>query len=164
MKQVMSIPYAEGERSFEVDEANLLESQLPRIPDGLSREQEEKSLRGALDNPVGAERLSELAKSGQNVVLLVDDWTRPTPAYKVAPAVIQRLLEFGIRAGDIKIIFARGTHQALSREQMERKLGKDLIDRFVVENHDPDGNVTYLGESRSGTPVYINRSFMEADC
>ena len=163
MKKTLSIPYVNGEKTFEIDETNLLDSLLPHIPSGLSREQEDKTLKKAFDNPIGTEQLNKLVTSGQRVVLLVDDWTRPTPAYKIVPIVIQQLLDCGAKVGDIKIIVARGTHGALSRQQMEEKLGKNIVESFAVENHDPDGDVTYLGESKRGTPVYINKSFVEAD-
>ena len=163
MKKTLSIPYVDDKKTFEIDEANLLGSLLPRVPSGLSREQEKEAVKKALDNPIGTEKLNKLVRSGQRVVLLVDDWTRPTPAYKVIPVVIQELLDCGVKVEDIKIIIARGTHAPLSREQIEKKLGKDTVGRFAVEMHDPDRGVTYLGESKSGTPVYLNKCFVEAD-
>lgn len=163
MKMNISIPYAEGEKSFQLDERNLQHNFVPRLPSRPSRAEEENTVIEALQNPIGTGTIRELAGKGDKVILLVDDWTRPTPAYKVVPVIIEGLLDSGIRADDLKIVIARGTHSPLSKRQMIDKLGDKIVETFHVENHDPTANLTSLGESRKGTPVLINKFFMDAD-
>jgi nickel-dependent lactate racemase len=46
---------------------------------------------------------------------------------------------------------------------MEQKVGKETVERFQVENHESDTNLSPLGKSKQGTPVWINQTVVEAD-
>lgn len=157
------IPYAGSEKSFKLDEELLLyhiEHSLPARP---TLKEEEAKIREAIENPVGTKKLFELLKPGDKVVLLTDDWTRNTPVHKIAPIVLGEVLEAGVKEEDVKVIVAKGKHAKLNEEQLRKKLGAEIFDRFTVENHDPDRNLIHIGTSKMGTPVMINRNFMEAD-
>ena len=93
----------------------------------------------------------------------MDDFTRPTPAYKVMPVVLEALAKIGVADENIKIIIARGTHRRLSHTDMEQKVGKEIVERFEVKNHENDTDLVPLGKSKKGTPVWINQTFVEAD-
>ena len=160
MKMTLSIPYADGEKNFQLNERNILYMQkLPPTSEG----KEEDRIREALQNPVGSDRIGDLVGRGDKVAILVDDWTRPTPAYKIVPIVIEELINSSIKACDIRIVFACGTHSKLSRLQMEEKVGRDLLKAYHAQNHDPTGGLLSLGRSKRGTPVFINRFVMKAD-
>jgi nickel-dependent lactate racemase len=45
----------------------------------------------------------------------------------------------------------------------EKKLGKKMANRFAVYNHHPFENVVNVGTTSRGTPVIINRYFVESD-
>ena len=163
MRVTLAVPYADGQKHFEVEERRLLYELKPKILARPSMTEEQESLWRALRNPIGTERIENLVSKGDEVALLVDDWTRPTPAYKVVPIVLEELLNTGVEARDIRIVLACGTHSPLTKSQMEKKLGKNVVAKFRVQNHNPRGDLQYLGESMKGTPVFINRFFMEAD-
>jgi len=50
-------------------------------------ENPEKKVNRALDNPIGSEKIEEMARPGMKAVVLFDDWQRPTPAYLVFPEI-----------------------------------------------------------------------------
>jgi len=159
----LSVPYADGEKTFQLDEQNLLYNFMPKLPPRPNRTEEENIVRKAVQNPIGNQKIECLVGPGEKACLLVDDWTRPTPAYKIAPIVVEALIKSGVKVEDIRIIFACGTHPQLSRTQMEKKLGENMVRRFHVQNHDPKRDLSFLGESEKGTPVYVNRFFVDAD-
>ncbi|MFQ6041054.1 MAG: nickel-dependent lactate racemase [Candidatus Poribacteria bacterium] len=163
MKRRINIPYGNGEKHLEVDDSDLLFSVEPPIPPRPSLRQEQDEVRRAISNPIGTPGLEELIQPQHNVAILVDDFTRPTPAYKVMPVVLDALGKIGVADENIKIIIARGTHRRLSRSDMERKVGKETVERFDVKNHENDTNLVPLGRSRMGTPVWINQTVMDAD-
>jgi nickel-dependent lactate racemase len=163
LKITLKIPYGDGEKSFQVEDRNLLFNFVPRLPARPSRIQEAEAVRDALHNPIGSNSIESHVSGGDKVVLLVDDWTRPTPAYKVVPIVIEELLNSGVKAEDIRIIVSCGNHSPMDRLQIEEKLGRDIVARFQVQNHNPVGDLADLGESQKGTPVLVNKVFMEAD-
>jgi len=146
-----------------VKEKNLLYNFMPSLPSRPSRNMEEKTVKSAVQNPIGSHKIQDLVDSGDKVVILVDDWTRPTPAYKIVPIILEELFRCGVKEGDIKFIFACGTHEPLDQRQMMEKLGREILGKFSVQNHDPTRKLSFLGESSRGTPVFINRFFMEAD-
>lgn len=159
----MKIPYADVQKRFQVEKDSLLYSFNPKIPQRPTRLQEHECVSEAIKNPIGSEKIEDQVGAGDRVALLVDDWTRSTPASKIVPIVLERFLNNGIKAKDIKVIIARGTHSPLTRQQMTKKLGTKVASKYHVENHNPAGNLAFLGESRKGTPIYLNKSFIEAD-
>jgi len=163
MKHNISIPYGESEKYLEVDDKNLLFSIEPLIPPRPSLKEEQDEIRRAILDPVGTPCLDELVHSQDTIVILVDDFTRPTPAYKVLPVILEALAEAGVADKRIRIVIARGTHRRLSRVDMEQKVGKGILDRFDVKNHENDKDLVPLGRSKRGTPVWINQTVVEAD-
>ncbi|GBC97963.1 hypothetical protein HRbin17_00458 [bacterium HR17] len=131
------------------------------LPQG-GKEIGDAGLRRAFDHPIGTPRLQELAKGKRDAVIVVDDLTRPTPAARLLPFVIRELVDGGIPTERIRILIGIAAHHPLNRDQMERKLGKDIVARFWVQNHCPFENLDYLGTTRNGTPVYLNREFLRA--
>jgi nickel-dependent lactate racemase len=79
------------------------------------------------------------------------------------PVVLGKLAEIGVPDRNIKVVIARGTHRRLSPSDMEAKVGKEAVGRFEVKNHENDKDLVHLGESKKGTPVWINRTVVEAD-
>jgi nickel-dependent lactate racemase len=159
----ISIPYGRTEKVFYIDRQRLLLNLSPKLPNRPKPEEETVKVEEALENPLGARPIEELAGTGDKVAILVDDWTRPTPSYKIAPAILRRLMEAGVRQNDIRFIVARGTHDSLSRSQMRAKLGDAIVERYRVDNHNPGGPLVELGTTGRGTPILVNRALAEAD-
>jgi nickel-dependent lactate racemase len=122
-------------------------------------------VREAVRNPVGSKRLSRIAKPGNTVAIVTDDYARPVIGSKVIPAVLAELAEAGVRDEDITIIMGCGTHRPCTREEMDRLLGREITTRYRVVNHNMDDkdNLVYLGMTSRGNAVWINRIFAQAD-
>jgi lactate racemase len=125
-----------------------------------------KEIERALDNPIGTPALEQLARPGMKAAVLFDDIQRATPASSALPIILNRLNRAGIPDERITAICARGTHPALSPEQLEKKAGIETLRRLHgrVHLHDSQSaeNV-FIGKTRRGTPVEINRHVAEAD-
>jgi nickel-dependent lactate racemase len=91
---------------------------------------------------------------------------RPTPAALAFPAVLNRLNKAGIPDDRITAVCARGTHPAPTPEQLEKKVGKEVLqrlaDRVLVHDAQSSENV-FVGKTSRGTAVEINRHVAEAD-
>ncbi len=114
-------------------------------------------------NPIGTERISQLAKGKEKIVIVVDDMTRTTPIYKIMPYVLKELEKASIQRSQITILLALGAHKPMNRHDCILKLGKDIVDTINIENHHPYENLVELGESEIGTPIHINKTYHEAD-
>jgi nickel-dependent lactate racemase len=120
-------------------------------------------IRKAFQNPIGADTIRRLAEGKKTAAIAVDDLTRPTQAHRFLPFIVDELNEAGIQDEGIKIIMAVGCHRPLMKADQERKLGKKMANRFAVYNHHPFENLVNVGSTSRGTPVQINRYFVEAD-
>ncbi len=121
------------------------------------------SIASAISHPIQTRPLSDLAKGRKRAVIIFDDMTRPTRTYEVAPIVIRDLLVSGIREDDITFVCALGTHGALSFNEFRKKLGKDIVRRFRVFNHNIYEHCVSVGRTSRGTDLMINREVAEAD-
>ncbi len=117
----------------------------------------------AFAHPIGSPRIAEMAKGKKTVAIAVDDLTRPTQAYRFIPHIIEELHEAGIRVDDITFIIALGSYRPLMRQDLIKKLGEKIVDGYKVYNHCPFDDLLPVGESKDGSPILVNRIFMEAD-
>jgi len=123
----------------------------------------DKQIRDAFLNPIGTPRIAELARNKKEVVIIFDDLTRPTKVSELVPYVLQELRESGIKDKQIRFIAALGTHGAMKLMDFQKKLGPEIPKKFLVYNHNPYENCTYLGTTSRGTPVSINSEFLSCD-
>lgn len=123
----------------------------------------EDEVQKAFAHPIGSPRIAEMAKGKKTVTIAVDDLTRPTEAYRFLPYIIRELHEAGIRDDDITFIIALGSHRPLMRQDLIKKLGQKIVDSYRVYNHCPFDDLLPVGDSKDGSPILINRIFMEAD-
>ncbi|HSR12414.1 MAG TPA: nickel-dependent lactate racemase [Thermodesulfobacteriota bacterium] len=158
-----AIPWAcwRGNKSLPLTFPNNWKISMASMDDGPDVSQAD--IRRAFDNPVGQEPIRKLAEGKKTACIAVDDLTRPTQAYRFLPFVLDELGRAGIREENIKIVMAIGCHRPLMKADQEKKLGKKIANRFPVYNHHPFENTVDVGTTSRGTPVRINRTFVESD-
>ena len=116
-----------------------------------------------LQNPIGSPTLKDLARDSNKAVIVVEDITRPSPLDTVLQLVLAELQDGGLKSEDIFFIMGLGAHAPMRRQELSMKLGINVLDNYrVYQNHSHD-NREYVGETRRGTPVYINSHYKEAD-
>lgn len=141
--------------TWEVHECRMAGHDTPPVSD--------EQLREALRHPLGTAPLREMAQGRKQVVILIDDLTRPAPTWKILPYVLEELHEAGITDDHIRFVTAFANHAAMCQEDFVKKLGKDVVRRYRIYNHNPYENLVDLGKTTRGTPVLINREVMECD-
>lgn len=126
---------------------------------------EEAAIRDGFSNPIGARRLRDEVRAEWNVLILVDDVSRPTPAHKLVPYLLQELREAGVPDENVSFLMSLGTHRAMTPEEIDAKLGQGVRERFSVTNHRWDNlaGMVNLGRTSVGTDVLVNRAVTEAD-
>ncbi|HEY32333.1 MAG TPA: DUF2088 domain-containing protein [Dehalococcoidia bacterium] len=120
-------------------------------------------IEGAFRHPIGSPPIRELARGKNEVVIIFDDLTRPTPVAEIVPHILDELEAAGISDAHIRFIAALGAHRGLTRIDFAKKLGEVVVDRFPVYNHNPYENCTFVGETSRGTSVSINSEVMSCD-
>jgi nickel-dependent lactate racemase len=81
------------------------------------------------------------------------------------PPLLERLRAAGIPQTGITILIATGLHRAATNAEIHAILGPGIPARYRVVNHDARSLADHqsLGSTRRGTPVYIDKRFIEAD-
>ena len=119
----------------------------------------------ALRKPIGTPPMEDIVNSGDKVVILADDVTRPTPQQALLPPLFDCLNAAGVPDADITVIVALGTHRYMTQAEMQARFGEEILARVQVMNHlwkDPDTFVD-LGVTPRGVPFKVNRIAYEAD-
>ncbi len=156
------LPYGKSEVCARIPTRNFLGTIEPKEMPGSADPRAE--IGRALKEPIGTERLSEMAKPGDRVAIVVDDATRATPSYLLVPPILDELNSAEVKDRNITVIFGRGAHRAVKPAEMERLVGKEALKRVKALNHDPESDdQVYVGKTSFGTKVYVNRIFAEAD-
>lgn len=127
-----------------------------------------------LDEPLQSPHLEEIiAGKGKPakdliVAITISDITRPVP-YRapkgILPPLLKKLEIQGIEREHIRIIVGTGTHRASTAREKQDMLGKEIVSRYKILDHDctDDANLVHIGRTATGTEVFLNRQFHEAD-
>jgi len=140
---------------WQVDVYNITGYDRPALSDN--------QIKASIANPLGTAPIRELARNKKEIVILFDDMTRVTRAAKIVPFILEELALAGIQDDQIRFIAATGTHGPLNTSDFVKKLGRDVVARFPVYNHNPFDNCTYVGTTSYGTKAYVNAEVMHCD-
>lgn len=123
------------------------------------------ALASALETPIGAPALRKLAAGKKTAAISVCDITRPAPNRVVLPHVLRNLAEAGIPREAVTVLIATGLHRPATEAEIREIVGPELRDSLRVVNHYAKNLVDhrFLGQTSTGTPVYIDERFVAAD-
>ena len=158
----MRITLAYGRSGLEVefpeDRTTVIE---PTYVEGLP--DQAGAVREAITHPTGTAALHELVTPDQTVAISICDVTRPMPSATVVPVVLEALSH--VPTEQISIMIASGTHRATTRDELVEMLGERIVDenRIVIHDAFDQTQLVSLGEVDGWIPVWLNRTFMEAD-
>ena len=122
-----------------------------------------EELRQRVCTPVSGQPLRQIAVGHQRAAILIDDLSRPTPVGDILPAVMAELELAGIPPGQVVLVVAGGTHTPLDDDAVQKKLGGGQYPVQAVVSHDSRGQMSYLGKTARGTPLYLNPQVLQCD-
>jgi nickel-dependent lactate racemase len=152
------MPYGRGILKVKVPEKNLAGClEMNKVePDKSELEMLEK----ALVQPEGGNTFKKFLKDAKDILIIVNDATRPTPTARVLDVLTRYFTDTKLR-----FIVATGIHRAPTEDELEYIFGPHLkIFRQKIHIHDSKNNdeLVYIGASKSGTPMYLNRLALDA--
>jgi lactate racemase len=158
----IQLPYGKGTLSLDVPAKNLLGVILPK--DIVHPEQTQALIKKALENPMGTDRLSEIAKSGDRVAIVVDDYTRPCPNKELLLPVLEELKLAGVNDSDVIVIVASGTHKPPSFDMVKDIVGDKVFRNYtVISNDSVNGEFLSVGKSKRGNNIEVLKDYVDAD-
>ncbi len=158
MKQCR-LPYGDGFLTARLPQQNKVTELRSRHVRGLKNAGQ--AITRGLRSPIGSLPLTDCIRSGDKVAVIVTDNTRACPDDQLLPPVLAEI-ETRIPKENLSIIVALGLHPPLTKDQMIKKLGRQIVAEYKVVNHDPNDTV-HIGVTSRGIPVNINRTVVEAD-
>ena len=158
-----SFKYGKGEVKFSLDPALVMDelviNEFPALPDP------EAAVLEAIRNPIGSPALRDIVKPGQTVAFIVNDPTRVARSYVFLPVLINELNAAGIPDANMRIVFALGTHHAMTEAEMVEAVGEAVAKRVKMYNPDcrDDSQIKWFGTTSRGTKVGFNKLVTEVD-
>ena len=114
--QVLEIPFGKTFIKIRIPQKNI--SQIV-YPVASSKKNERKILRQALENPSNSKILSDFLDDAKQILIIVNDATRPTPTAKVLE-MINPFLE----KTNFRFIVATGNHREPTNDEYHRIFGR----------------------------------------
>lgn len=154
-----TLPY--GKTKYEFSEDNLPVSLILPGFTPATKDPETK-VRQSLENPLGNFSW-EIIKPG-SVAIAINDKTRPVPFSHLLPPLLSKLEALGFQKDEIRFFIATGTHTPATKEEIRKNLPKTIVDNYCILTHDCDdtNNLEYLGETKLGTPIHVNKEYYQS--
>ncbi len=154
----IEVPYGKDEKiSVDVPERNV--AQVVH-PNKVEVEDETETLLKAVTHPIKSKSFSDFLKDARDILFIVNDGTRPTPTAKVLEIIYDQ-----IKNQKIKFIIATGVHRAPTQEEYNFIFGKyynEFKDRIFVHDCKRNEDMVYIGTSKNGTEMFVNKLGMAA--
>ncbi len=163
MKKV-SFHYGKGKLDYDFKNEELIGVFESSINEYTPKFSESELVENALSFPVGTEKLSEMAKGKEKIVIIASDHTRPVPSKLIIPPMLREIRK-GNPNADITLLIATGCHRATTKEELADKFGEEIMKNEKIYIHDCDETemLCDIGVLPSGSRCEINKLAAEAD-
>lgn len=157
------LSYGRSGLNVEIPEKNLIG--VLSFSASKPLEDAHSAIEHALRKPIGSPSIGAIAPGATSACIVVCDITRPVPNKQLLPPVLQILEERGISRKNITILIATGLHRPSSREEVDLIVGRAIADTYTVVDHRAAvvEEQQYLGKTKRGTPVYIDKRYVDAE-
>lgn len=156
---LLKIPYGKEE---EID-LNIEGQYVSEIiePNEVPVGDEIETIRNAIENPINSKNLREFMEDSKDLLFIVNDATRPTPTARILEIIYDDIKDY-----DIKFIIATGIHRAPTEDEYIQIFGKyyeTFKDRIYAHDARKPEDMVFLGKSKNGTEMRVNKLGVEAD-
>lgn len=172
----LDFEYGQGTMSAELPDNTDVFIPGVTVPDPpyIPEDQLVEATRHSIQNPIGMEPLSKLAKKGSKVTIVFPDNVKggeqPTAHRKVCiPIILEELYKAGVEKKDILLICSNGLHRKNTEREIYNILGPDIFHQFwythQIINHDSEDydHMVDLGTTDRGDPVLMNKYVYDSD-
>jgi nickel-dependent lactate racemase len=153
----VDVPYGRGTIQIEIPEKNLAAIVKPN---DVEIQDEESTIINAVENPINSKSFTDFLSDANDLLVIVNDGTRPTPTAKVLDIIHGKFHQ-----KDVKFIVATGVHRAPTEEELKFIFGKHLQfirDKIHIHDAKSEEDMVYIGKSKNGTEMFVNKLGVEA--
>ncbi len=149
----IKIPYGEDWLLLNLPDQNLIGIVKPiAAPTSNDIDIQKVNLRDAL---------KDFLNRASRVLVIVNDYTRPTPTPEILKIIDDLLKEY-----EVRFIVACGSHRSPNDKELQKIFGQFCEiyrNRIIIHNASDQPSLFFLGKTRLGTPVWLNRAILWAD-
>ena len=155
--------YGHGYKTFKLEQEHVLDevkiAEFPPLTDFKA------AVLDAIYHPIASEPLDKLVRPGMKIAFICNDSTRVANTHDFMPILVDEMNKLGVKDEDMKIVFALGTHRAMSHEEMVEQVSEGVAARLKMYNSDCNKHedFNYFGTTSFGTPVLINKLICDVD-
>ena len=159
-----SLAYGREQLTVELPEKNVIK--VLKIQPVTALEDPMDAVFDVLEEPIEAEPLAAIAEGRKSACVVVCDSTRPVPNPAMLLPILQTLEDSGIDSSKITILIATGLRRTSTSEERHEIVGEDvMLRKFKVSDHNSKKlhQHEYLGVTKGGTPIWVDRRYLEAE-
>jgi len=159
-----SLAYGREQLTVELPEKNVVK--VLKIQPAAALEDPINAVFDVLEEPFETEPLAAIAEGKKSACVVVCDGTYPAPNPVILPPILQTLEDSGVDVSKITILIATGLRRPCSTEERLEIIGEDIMLRkFKVSDHNAKKlhQHEYLGVTKNGTPIWVDRRYLESE-
>ena len=137
ISMICNLPYGKGSLSLELNDKYINGVLVSSLNNFVPESSGYDIVKQAIDNPIGTEKLENLAKGKENVCIICSDHTRPVPSKIIVPLMLERIRQ-GNPNAKITILIATGLHRGTTKEELVSKFGEKIVKEENIVIHDCD--------------------------
>ena len=153
----VQVPYGDQELKVKINDVNLAGI---IVANNVPIDDEDETLRQGIEQPIQSKNIRDFLKDSEDVLFIVNDATRPTPTAQVLEAVFRI-----VKPKNPQFIVATGTHRAPTEKEYYQIFGHfydEYKSHIYAHNSRADQEMVYIGTSRGGTKLRVNKRVMAA--
>lgn len=122
-------------------------------------------IQSALEKPIGSYPFRRSFRRAKNLAIVVSNSSWPQTTKLMLPALFDALNQAFVPDDEISIVVANGQDVPLNRTELKALIGENILKRVSVVQHDcrRSKEHAYIGETRLGTPIFVNKHLLDAD-
>lgn len=158
----INLPVGKETKILSIDDNIDYEVLMPQF--GGQNLEKESAIREAILNPISSERICNLVGKDDKIAIVMTDITRKLPEDIILKVIHEELKTAGVKDENVTIVIANGTHRPDTEDEIIEMYGGEALCFNIVNHNAYDKNdLSYLGNTRSGIPVWINKYVSGAD-
>ncbi|HAP57182.1 MAG TPA: nickel-dependent lactate racemase [Sphaerochaeta sp.] len=155
----VSIPYNKNEQVLlSIDDELLLGIYEPNAIPSLGAQE-------SLLQELG-DTMDTFLEGASNVLVIINDATRPTPTRSMLSALLPCFEKAGISDANLMLLVATGAHRPVKEDELDQLLGpykERLSPRLVSHEAKDEKSLARIGVTRNGTPILLNKLLFAYD-
>jgi nickel-dependent lactate racemase len=163
---IICLPYGSGHLELPIlDDNRRVDLLLPVKFKQKTESDPGKLVSDALSSPLGVRSPFVGLGNQSRIAITVNDKTRPVPNNLLINPLIDKLLTHGVLKENITIFIASGTHLPMRPDEFSLILSDEITQNFKIIPHncDDETKLYEIGQTNRGTPVAVNRDFINHD-